>query len=106
MYHIPSPNSALKFTGGAALFINQKCVILFMPARKPLYQLSLHELAELMQPVDTALRAQKLEKGLYNVYSGNTANKAVLIRDYADKTEEVHVNFATGHTRTLRRRIK
>ena len=77
-----------------------------MPARKPLYQLSLHELAELMQPVDTALRAQKLENGLYNVYSGNTANKAVLIRDYADKTEEVHVNFATGHTRTLRRRIK
>ena len=77
-----------------------------MPARKPLYQLSLHELAELMRPVDRALRAQKLEKGLYNVYSGNTANKAVLIRDYADKTEQVRVNIATGNTQTLSRRIK
>ncbi|MDR3696364.1 hypothetical protein [Mucilaginibacter sp.] len=66
----------------------------------------MQELAELMQPVDRALRAQKLEKGLYNVYSGNTANKAVLIRDYADKTERVHVNIATGATRTLSRRIK
>jgi hypothetical protein len=77
-----------------------------MAALKPLYQLSLHELAELMRPVDRALRDQKLEKGLYNVYSGNTANKAVLIRDYADKTEQVRVNIATGDTRTLSRRIK
>jgi len=77
-----------------------------MPARKPLYQLSLHELAELMRPVDRALRAQNLEKGLYNVYSGDTANKSVLIRDYADKTERVRVNIATGRTRTLSRRIK
>jgi len=69
-----------------------------MPALKPLYQL--------MRPVDRALRAQKLEKGLYNVYSGNTANKAVLIRDYADKTEQVRVNIATGNTQTLSRRIK
>ena len=77
-----------------------------MPACKPLYQLSIHELAELMRPVDRALRAQKLEKGLYNVYSGNTANKAVLIRDYTDKTEHVRVDIATGRTRTVRRRIK
>jgi hypothetical protein len=77
-----------------------------MPVRKPLYQLSMHELAELMQPVDRALRAQKLANGLYNVYSGNTASKAVLIRDYADKTERVRVNSATGDTRTLSRRIK
>ena len=77
-----------------------------MSALKPLYQLSLHELAELMRPVDHALRAQKLENGLYNVYSGNTANKAVLIRDYADKTEQVRVNITTGDTRTLSRRIK
>lgn len=77
-----------------------------MPVRKPLYQLSMHELAELMQPVDRALRAQKLAKGLYNVYSGNTASKAVLIRDYADKTERVRVDIATGDTRTLSRRIK
>jgi len=77
-----------------------------MPARKPLYKLSMHELAELMRPVDRALRAQKLKKGLYNVYSGNTADKAVLIRDYADKTEQVRVNIATGDTRTLRRHIK
>lgn len=77
-----------------------------MSALKPLYQLSLHELTELMRPVDRALRAQKLEKGLYNVYSGNTANKAVLIRDYADKTEQVRVNIATGNTQTLSRRIK
>jgi hypothetical protein len=77
-----------------------------MPARKPLYQLSMHELAELIQPADRALRAQKLEKGLYNVYSGNDADKAILIRDYADKTEQVSVNVATGHTRTLSRHIK
>ena len=77
-----------------------------MPARKPLYQLSLQELAELMQPFDRALRAQKLEKGLYNVYSGDPGNKSVLIRDYADKTEHVRVDIATGRTRAVRRRIK
>jgi thiamine phosphate synthase YjbQ (UPF0047 family) len=77
-----------------------------MPARKPLYKLSLLELAELTRPADRALRNQKLEKGLYNVYSANTANKAVLIRDYTDKTEQVRVDIATGGARTLRRRIK
>jgi hypothetical protein len=77
-----------------------------MPARKPLYQLSLQELAELTQPFDRALRAQKLEKGLYNIYSGDTASKAVFIRDYAGKTELVHVDIATGRTRTLKRRMK
>ncbi len=77
-----------------------------MSACKPLYQLSLHELAELMRPADRALRAQKLEKGLYNVYSGNTSNKAVFIRDYVDKTEQVRVNAVTGQTRTLRCRKK
>jgi len=77
-----------------------------MPVRKPLYQLSMHELAELIRPKDRILRAQKLEKGLYNIYSGNTANKFLLIRDYSNKTEDVRFNIATGHTRTLRRRIK
>jgi hypothetical protein len=77
-----------------------------MLKRKPLYQLSLHELTELTRPIDHALRAQKLEKGLYNVYSSNTGDKSVLIRDYADKTEQVSVNATTGRSRTLNRHAK
>jgi hypothetical protein len=76
-----------------------------MSSRKPLYQMSLAEQAALVQPVDRALQADKLTKGLYNIYQSGE-DKTVLILDYADKTEQVRVNTVTGQTRTIRRRIK
>lgn len=67
--------------------------------------MSLSEQAALVQPVDRALQAEKLAKGLYNIYQSSD-DKTVLILDYADKTEQVRVDTATGQTRTLRRRLK
>lgn len=67
--------------------------------------MNLAELAELMRPVDQAMQAEKLAKGLYNVYQ-SSEGKSIITRDYADRTEQVRVNAATGQTRTIGRRAK
>jgi hypothetical protein len=76
-----------------------------MSSRKPLYQMSLAEQAALAQPADRALQAEKLAMGLYNIYQSGE-DQTVLILDYADKTEQVRVDTATGQTRTIRRQLK
>lgn len=63
--------------------------------------MTLAEQAALVQPVDRALQADKLNKGLYNIYQSDE-DKKILILEHKNKIEHIKVDTSTGQTHTIR----
>lgn len=73
--------------------------------RKHLFDLSLQEQAEILNPVIKKIQQQNWDAGLYNIYQHPTDQK-LLIRDYRDKREIVRVDITTGNIEIFETIIK
>ena len=75
-----------------------------MKTERPIYQLSLAEQAQRLQPILDKVQQENLAAGSFNVYrDSNCTTKDLFVREYADRKELVQVNAAAGHTRTVKR---
>jgi hypothetical protein len=70
---------------------------------KPFFERSLVEQAELLQPQILKVQQENLSFGLYNSYrTSNYPSDNTFIHQYADHSELVRVDAATGNTETIK----
>jgi hypothetical protein len=70
---------------------------------KPVFERSLKEQGQLLDPVIEQVKEANLKHGLYNSYRDkHCTSKDLFIHEYQDRTELVRVNAATGQTTTIK----
>jgi hypothetical protein len=71
---------------------------------KPIFERSLQEQSDLLQPKIDQIKQENLSRGFYNSYRNDQCvSDDLLIHEYADRTELVRVNSQTGQIHTIRR---
>jgi len=69
---------------------------------RPIYELSLKEQEELLQPIIEKVQHDNLAAGSFNVYrDSNFISKDIFVREYSDRKVLVRVSMETGHTEII-----
>lgn len=69
---------------------------------KPIFERSLKEQGELLEPMIKAVKEENLNLGLYNSYQDKQCiSNDLIIHEYQEKKELVKVNAKTGQTQTI-----